>query len=49
MSLSHWLDERYGLSKVREFMQHKSVPMHRGSVWYYFGGITLFLFMVQVF
>ena len=44
----HWLDERYGLSKVTEFMRHKTVPMHRGSVWYYFGGITLFLFIVQV-
>ncbi len=46
--VEHWLDERYGISKVREFMRHKTVPMHRGSVWYYFGGITLFLFMVQV-
>jgi cytochrome b6 len=43
-----WLDERYGLSKVREFMQHKTVPMHRGSIWYYFGGLTLFFFIVQV-
>ena len=43
-----WLDERYGISKVREFMRHKSVPTHRGSVWYYFGGLALFLFIVQV-
>ena len=43
-----WLDERYGISRVREFMRHKTVPMHRGSVWYYFGGITLFFFIVQV-
>ena len=46
--LSGWLDERYGISRVKEFMRHKTVPMHRGSVWYYFGGLTLFLFMVQV-
>jgi len=43
-----WLDERYGLSRVSDFMRHKTVPMHRGSVWYYFGGITLFFFIVQV-
>jgi cytochrome b6 len=48
MSLMAWLDERYGISKVREFMRHKTVPMHRGSIWYYFGGITLFFFIVQV-
>jgi cytochrome b6 len=29
-------------------MDKKSVPMHRGSIWYYFGGVTLFLFIVQV-
>ncbi len=28
--------------------RHKSVPVHRFSVMYYFGGITLFLFVVQV-
>jgi cytochrome b6 len=43
-----WLSERYGLNKVAEFMQHKTVPVHRGSVWYYFGGLTLFLFALQV-
>lgn len=26
----------------------KEVPVHRRSVWYYFGGMTLFLFTVQV-
>ncbi len=46
--LISWFEERYQLSKLRDFMRHKSVPMHRGSLWYYFGGITLFLFIVQV-
>ncbi len=23
-------------------------PIHRGSVWYYFGGVSLFLFIIQV-
>jgi len=26
----------------------KEVPVHRHSIWYYFGGMTLFLFIVQV-
>ncbi len=28
--------------------EKKEVPVHRHSVWYYFGGMTLFLFTVQV-
>ena len=28
--------------------QHKQVPAYAGSVWYYFGGVSLFLFIVQV-
>ena len=28
--------------------QKKEVPLHRHSIWYYFGGMTLFLFVVQV-
>ena len=43
-----WLDQRYGLTKVVDFLSHKTVPVHRGSVWYYFGGVSLFLFIVQV-
>jgi quinol-cytochrome oxidoreductase complex cytochrome b subunit len=43
-----WLDERLGLGAIREFLAHKSVPAHSATVWYYFGGITLFLFMIQV-
>src|SRR5215207_9408887 len=44
-----WLDERLDLSGLREFIAHKTVPRHRHSVWYYMGGITLFLVGVQVF
>jgi cytochrome b6 len=43
-----WLDERFELSALREFLAEKSVPVHRHSVWYYMGGITLFLVGVQV-
>jgi cytochrome b6 len=44
-----WLNERYGLDAVISFAQKKTVPVHRESVWYYFGGVTLFLFLIQVF
>ncbi len=29
-------------------MAHKTVPVHSATRWYYFGGITLFLFVIQV-
>ncbi|MBI5473892.1 MAG: cytochrome bc complex cytochrome b subunit [Ignavibacteriae bacterium] len=43
-----WLDERVQLESLVAFMGKKYVPVHRHSVWYYFGGVTLFLFIVQV-
>ena len=43
-----WLDDRVGWSMLKEFLSHKTVPMHRFSVFYYLGGMTLFFFLVQV-
>jgi cytochrome b6 len=43
-----WLDERLAVSTLRELATHKTVPMHRWSVLYYLGGMTLFFFVVQV-
>jgi quinol-cytochrome oxidoreductase complex cytochrome b subunit len=43
-----WFEERLGLGGVREFIAHKTVPVHSATMWYYFGGITLFLFVIQV-
>src|SRR5512136_2306177 len=43
-----WLEERLGWRAVADIIQHKDVPRHRYSFWYYFGGMTLFLFCVQV-
>jgi cytochrome b6 len=43
-----WLDERFGAGSVEDFLRHKTVPQHRYSIWYYFGGMTLFLFVIQV-
>jgi cytochrome b6 len=43
-----WLDERLGLAELEKLARKKEVPVHRHTVWYYLGGMTLFLFMVQV-
>ncbi len=43
-----WLEERLGLADVRDFIAHKTVPVHSATAWYLFGGITLFLFVIQV-
>jgi cytochrome b6 len=37
-----------GLSQFVELGRHKQVPLHKHSVWYYMGGMTLFLFGIQV-
>ncbi len=46
--LNRWLDERLFLSTARGFAAHKTVPVHRYMPLYYFGGMTLFFFCVQV-
>ena len=43
-----WLDERIDLSGLRHFIAQKGVPIHAQEIWYYLGGLTLFLFAVQV-
>src|SRR5271165_3037846 len=47
--LYQWADERLGLSELAEFARHKQVPQHQQSFWYYWGGISLLLFVVQLF
>jgi cytochrome b6 len=46
-SITNWWEERLGMAEIREFLKHKTVPVHSATVWYYFGGITLFLFAIQ--
>jgi cytochrome b6 len=43
-----WIDERTSISKLRDFLTKKEVPLHRWTVSYYFGGMTLFFFLLQV-
>jgi cytochrome b6 len=43
-----WIDERVEIQGLVEYMGKKYVPVHRHSIWYYFGGVSLFLFIIQV-
>jgi quinol-cytochrome oxidoreductase complex cytochrome b subunit len=43
-----WVDDRVHLEDLVQFMGKKYVPVHRHSIWYYFGGVSLFLFIIQV-
>ncbi|MFQ5664013.1 MAG: cytochrome bc complex cytochrome b subunit [Terriglobia bacterium] len=45
--LSRWFSERFGEGGM-EWLQKKQVPRHRHTLWYYLGGMTLFLFLIQV-
>ena len=43
-----WADERFQVTTCTNFLAKKTVPVHKHFIWYYFGGITLFLFIMQV-
>lgn len=43
-----FLDERVNLTAIRSWIQHKTVPVHKHSFWYYFGGLALFLLTIQI-
>ena len=45
--LKDWFEERYDLRGIRLLAREKLVPEHRYDLWYYTGGITLFLFILQ--
>lgn len=47
-ALRSFLDDRLALSGVRGALAHKTVPVHRYMPFYYFGGMALFFFAVQV-
>ncbi|MBI4395999.1 MAG: cytochrome bc complex cytochrome b subunit [Elusimicrobia bacterium] len=48
-NLIGWLDERLSIHALIEFSRKKQVPIHRGSVFYYAGGVCVFLFLLQLF
>jgi cytochrome b6 len=43
-----WLEARVDLGGIRHLIEEKHVPVHPQAVWYYLGGLTLFLIGVQV-
>jgi cytochrome b6 len=45
--LRAWYAERFG-EDTFGWLKKKEVPVHRHTIWYYLGGMTLFLFFVQV-
>jgi cytochrome b6 len=47
-SVIDWFNERLGGEGLEKFLRHKKVPVHRHTIWYYFGGMALFLFIIQV-
>jgi cytochrome b6 len=46
--LQDWLGDRLGLETFLHLAEKKEVPVHRHTFWYYWGGMTLFLFGIQV-
>ena len=47
--LRGWLDRRYQITPLFEFLRHKEVPLGSHWMgWYYLGGVTMFFFIVQV-
>jgi cytochrome b6 len=43
-----WLEDRTGLSSLTALAEKKDVPIHRHTIWYYLGGMSLFLFLCQL-
>ncbi len=44
-----WLQERFSVvMPILDYVKKKEVPRHRLSFWYYFGGLGLFFFMIQI-
>src|SRR6202795_2850452 len=46
--VQNWLNERFHWAELIGPLKKKTVPVHKLSYWYFLGGITLFLFMIQV-
>ena len=46
--LFNWIDSRLHIGGLTEYMSNKVVPLHGHSIFYYLGGLTMFLFLIQV-
>ncbi|HHE32528.1 MAG TPA: cytochrome B [Chlorobaculum parvum] len=48
-ALGGWFQERfYVIMPILDYLKKKEVPKHRLSFWYYFGGLGLFFFIIQI-
>jgi cytochrome b6 len=47
-ALRDWIDERFDWAALTAPLREKAVPTHDLSYWYFLGGVTLFLFGIQV-
>ncbi len=43
----NWVDERLGLEEIVHFVRKTTVPLHAHSFWYYWGGLSLFFFLIH--
>ncbi len=43
-----WLEERFHISALGPVLEKKTIPIHKHTIWYFPGGILLFLFALQV-
>ena len=48
VTVRDWVDQRFGWAELTYPLRKKTVPLHRLSYWYFLGGMTLFLFLVQI-
>lgn len=49
MKIIDWLKERYDVDSILHIFREKEVPLHRFSFLYFFGGMALFFFIIQIF
>ncbi|MBI2094440.1 MAG: cytochrome bc complex cytochrome b subunit [Candidatus Omnitrophica bacterium] len=47
-SLQVFFQNRYKLGPLSDLLTHKTVPVHRHTFWYYWGGMTLILIVIQI-
>ncbi|MFC1732736.1 cytochrome bc complex cytochrome b subunit, partial [candidate division KSB1 bacterium] len=47
-NINDFIGNRLKVSSLIDFLKKKRVPVHKHSIWYYFGGMTLFFFLIQV-
>jgi len=47
IGIQSWLDERFGISAIMDFLKKKTVPQHKHTIWYYTGSSILLFFIIQ--